>query len=91
MKERYVATIVLHALGDTIGFKNGDWEFNYFKKVITLDVTNELLYEFISLGGINGINLKNWFVSDDTIIHLAMARAILNYNKRVNEKTYNKY
>ena len=21
--------MILHALGDTIGFKNGDWEFNY--------------------------------------------------------------
>lgn len=87
MQSRYIACIVLHALGDTIGFKNGDWEFNYFKEFITLDVTNELLYEFISLGGINAINLDKWRVSDDTIIHLAIARAIINSNKKFSEKT----
>lgn len=77
MEERYVASIVLHALGDTIGFKNGDWEFNYNKNVITYDTTNELLYEFIALGGINAINLKDWRVSDDTVINMAMTRALL--------------
>ena len=80
MQDRYIATIVLHALGDTIGFKNGDWEFNYFREVITLDITNELLYEFIDLGGINAINLKDWLVSDDTIYHMAMIRALLMKN-----------
>jgi ADP-ribosylglycohydrolase len=77
MESKYIATVVLHALGDTIGFKNGDWEFNYFKEVITLDTTNELLYEFIDLGGINEINLENWHVSDDTIIHMAIMRGLL--------------
>lgn len=86
MEERYISTIVLHALGDTIGFKNGDWEFNYFKDVITYDTTNELLYEFIDLGGINEINLENWYVSDDTILHMAIARALLKSSKKYNDK-----
>lgn len=86
MINRYIATVVLHALGDTIGFKNGDWEFNYFKEVITLDTTNELLYEFIDLGGINEINLEGWHVSDDTIIHMAIIKALLKSSKKFNER-----
>lgn len=78
--------VTLHALGDTIGFKNGDWEFNYNKDFITLDTTNELLYEFIALGGINAIDLKDWLVSDDTIIHMGMIRALLTINKTVDEQ-----
>ena len=86
MELRYIATVVLHALGDTIGFKNGDWEFNYDEKVVTLSTTNELMYEFIALGGINEINLENWTVSDDTIINMAMIKGILNSKKEVTEE-----
>lgn len=75
-EDRYIAAFVLHALADTIGFKNGEWEFNYFQSDITLNMTTELLYDFISLGGINGIDLKDWYVSDDTILNLAVAKGI---------------
>ena len=43
-KEKYIYTMILHALGDTIGFKNGEWEFNFGKKNITLDMTLELVF-----------------------------------------------
>jgi len=87
MNERYKATMTLHALGDTIGFKNGDWEFNnaHKRKLGTVEInssyTNELLYEFISLGGINHLDTKDWIVSDDTILHIATARAVLKEDK----------
>lgn len=75
--DKYIATILLHALGDTIGFKNGDWEFAGTSYGITI----EKLCEFINFGGINDINLKDWFVSDDTILHMAIARSlIVQYN-----------
>lgn len=82
-KNKYRAVLLLHALGDTIGFKNGDWEFNYheFEKRESLDYVNELIYEFIALGGVNGIDLTDWKVSDDTFFHIAMARSLINYNK----------
>ena len=86
MEERYIATILLHALGDTIGFKNGEWEFNYDKNLITLDVTNEILYDFIDLGGINEIDLKDWNVSDDTIYHMAMIKALLRSSINLNNE-----
>lgn len=77
IKEKFINTLVLHAVGDTIGFKNGEWEFNYGKSNITLDMTLELVFDFIHLGGINGINLDGWLVSDDTIFHMAIAQALL--------------
>jgi ADP-ribosylarginine hydrolase len=92
--EKYIATIVLHSAGDTIGFKNGEWEFNYFMDV-TEDASLELLYEFIHLGGINGINLDKWYVSDDTYYHIAVGDALISttpnteqFYKKIKEKLY---
>lgn len=81
LEEKFKAVLLLHALGDTIGFKNGDWEFNYhdWEKRETLDYVNELIYEFIALGGVNGINLKDWKISDDTFFHIAIAKSLLEY------------
>src|SRR5437868_2265006 len=82
VENRYIAAFLLHALGDTFGFKNGEWEFNYFQQNITLNMTSDLLYDFIDLGGINGIDLNGWYVSDDTIINIAATKGLLqNSNK----------
>lgn len=87
MEERFYSVLILHALGDTIGFKNGDWEFNYddMSKLEVLDYVNELIYEFIELGGVNGIDLKGWHVSDDTFLHLAIGRSMLKFKQKINE------
>ena len=92
IKTKFYAIMLLHALGDTIGFKNGDWEFNYhdIEKLENLDYVNEMIYEFIDLGGVNGINLQGWKVSDDTILHIASARSLLSYNDKIDEKFINK-
>ncbi len=88
MDVRYNAIMMLHALGDTIGFKNGDWEFNYHDrdKLEVLDYVNEMIYEFIDLGGVNGINLKDWRISDDTFLHIAVGKSMLKYNGNVTDK-----
>jgi ADP-ribosylglycohydrolase len=75
--DKFKACIILHALGDTIGFKNGDWEFNYNYENISVGFSDVLLFEFIGLGGIIGINLKGWRVSDDTVLHMATIKALL--------------
>lgn len=85
METNYIATFVLHSLGDTIGFKNGDWEFNYNKQT-TLDTINEYIFEFIDLGGINGIDIKDWKISDDTLYHIAIAKSLLKYKNKFNKK-----
>ena len=79
--EKYKACFILHALGDTIGFRNGIWEFNYGSNYDDIKISNRMLYDFIALGGINHMSIKDWMVSDDTILHLAVAKALIeNYN-----------
>lgn len=85
IESRYISTFILHALGDTIGFKNGDWEFNYNKQT-TLDSILEFVSEFIELGGVNGIDLKNWMISDDTLYHIAMGISLLHFRGSNDEK-----
>lgn len=85
MKNKYICTFLLHALGDTIGFKNGDWEYNY-NKHYDANTVNEMIYEFIDLGGINGIEIKDWIVSDDTLFHIAVGKALLKYDNKFDEK-----
>lgn len=74
MDKKYISCMILHALGDTIGFKNGEWEF---KQTGGYERGLEKLYEFISLGGVNHISLKDWNVSDDTILHIQTAISLL--------------
>ncbi len=72
IEEKYVACMLVHALGDTIGFKNAEWEFNY---------TTDKIFEFIKLGGSNHLSLDGWRVSDDTMLHLQIAATLLSdYN-----------
>lgn len=82
MINRYIGTLLLHALGDTIGYKNGEWEFNIGStNPVNLDFIFELICDFIDLGGINNIDLKEWIVSDDTVLHMAIAESFLKeYN-----------
>lgn len=86
-------TLILHALGDTIGFKNGDWEFNYnlVTNFVSLDYINELIYEFIGLGGVNSIDLSEWRVSDDTIFHMAVAESMLKFDHKSKSKSTVEY
>jgi ADP-ribosylglycohydrolase len=93
IQEKYMATFILHAVGDTLGFKNGEWEFNYNKET-DLDSIYEFIYDFIDLGGINGINLKDWIISDDTIYHIATANGFYKFygnyfNQENNEQIIN--
>ena len=78
-EENYKAIMLLHALGDTIGFKNGEWEFNYFENDISYKTSLEIVFHFIQLGGISTIDLKDWNVSDDTLIHMAVAKTLIEY------------
>lgn len=88
LKEKFIACIVLHAIGDTIGYKNGDWEFNYGNPKADYNFSSEIVFEFLALGGILEINLDKWIVSDDTVLHMATASGILaSKNPYTNDKT----
>ena len=58
------------SLGDTIGYYNGHWEFNYGDINAGPEIINDMIYEFISLGGINNLSITNWMASDDTILYM---------------------
>ena len=87
-KDKYIALFLLHALGDTIGYKNSIWEFNYNDYQLNNDyrITLEIISEFISLGGITNINLKDWTISDDTLFNYEIAKFILKIDDKLEEK-----
>jgi ADP-ribosylarginine hydrolase len=77
LKHKFKAIMLLHALGDTIGFKNGEWEFNYITNDVSYKTTLEIVFQFISIGGFSGIDLNGWNVSDDTLFHYGTGMALL--------------
>lgn len=68
-------------IGDIIGFKNGEWSTKYNQERITYEKSLELLFEFISLGGINNIDIKNWKCSINPYITLNIFKTIKNSDK----------
>ena len=58
-------------LGDTIGYHNARWEMNIGERHAGPESANDMIYEYISLGGINDMSIVNWIASDDTILYMA--------------------
>lgn len=95
VEERYVACMILAALGDTIGFKNGEWEFYidpYGSESSSPDEKFKirhghysLIDEFIKHGGYSRIDFTGWDVSDDTILHMAVAQSFIRDYKSEDE------
>jgi ADP-ribosylarginine hydrolase len=92
METNYSACLLLAAVGDTIGFFNGKIEYNEtpannrnLKDIKSRDFlhSTQNVFFFMSLGGINNINLKGWIVSDDTIMQMATASAFIDKKKYV--------
>ena len=72
LENKFVATMVLGAVGDAMGYKNGIWEFCRSGATIHSEVKQ--------LGGVSALNLtrKDFMVSDDTVLHIATAEALIS-------------
>ena len=68
--DQFKASMVLSAVGDALGYKNGEWEFCYSGEAIHQQLQ--------TLGGLERIDVKGWIVSDDTVLHLATAEALVS-------------
>lgn len=86
-QEKIEAAIMLLSYLETIGFYNGKWEFNYTMPVDSISnvsIANyTMVMEFMSLGGFNNLSIKNWNSSDDTILMIAVIKALLNGGKEI--------
>ena len=80
-KDSFEACMLLSAVGDALGYKNGTWEFCYSGEAIHKELRE--------LGGLQNINIKGWIVSDDTVLHLATAEALVS-SWRTREDLFNK-
>lgn len=81
MELNYVYCFLLSSYADIVGYRGGAWEFIDKKP----DMSNDLVFQFISLGGFLGINVINFQSSDDTVMHLATAHALLSKFKSSKE------
>jgi ADP-ribosylarginine hydrolase len=70
LAERYKAVMVLSGVGDALGYKNGEWEFCHSGTTIHKELQK--------LGGLEKLDVKGWRVSDDTVLHIATAEALVS-------------
>jgi len=77
IKNKYIACMILAGVGDSVGYRNGLWEFNTHGERIHQDLAQ--------IGGIENLTVEGWKVSDDTVMHLATAEALV-----ANCETYDK-
>ncbi|XP_071771818.1 ADP-ribosylhydrolase ARH1-like [Centroberyx gerrardi] len=74
LKERYEASMVLSGVGDALGYNHGNWEFEADGEAIHRQVKER--------GGLAKLNVKDFPVSDDTVMHLATADALIEVGKK---------
>ena len=91
-KKKVEGCMLLSSLLETIGFNNGNWEFNYNVELDSIESAISMNYiicnHYMMLGGIENLNMKSFNSSDDTILMIATAKAVLDGG---GEKNYIKY
>lgn len=69
--------MVLAAVGDAVGYKRGLWEFNYDG----MDIHKQMMELTNQRGVLKLVLSKRFFpYSDDTVMHFATARGLLQTN-----------
>lgn len=81
ISEKVEASLMLASYFETLGFKNGMWEFNYDIKTDTMrtfsSIWNTMHHHYLVLGGPSHINITDWNASDDTLLLLATSEAVV--------------
>lgn len=74
--ENYKSALVLSAVGDALGYKNGEWKQQQSGTII--------MKELDEMGGLGSLVLypDTWPVSDETIMHMATARALIEHGSK---------
>jgi ADP-ribosylglycohydrolase len=92
MEKKIEACLILSSLGDAIGF-----HFEYLKKgkdLITPSMTLEVLYEYIDLGLLYGLNIKKLLVSANIIFNFGVGECLVEtekYDKNLLDDIKNKF
>ncbi|CAN0092057.1 unnamed protein product [Lampetra fluviatilis] len=75
--ERYQAAMVLGGVGDALGYRKFSWEHSLSGGEIQRELQELELQE---LGGLSALVLtpESWPVSDDTVMHMATAKALVS-------------
>ncbi|KAL2081166.1 hypothetical protein ACEWY4_023019 [Coilia grayii] len=73
LQERYQACMILSGTGDALGYNSGHWEFEQDAEKIHTEVAK--------MGGLANLDVKQFPLSDDTIMHLATAEALVETDK----------
>ena len=82
LEKRIEASLILGGVGDAIGYKNGEWEFCR---------SGVRIHDALSaMGGVEkiSVNPHGWMVSDDTVMQIATAEALLTDWDNDKEKLY---
>ena len=74
LQERYEASMVLSGAGDALAYNHGHWEFQRNGELIHQEVAKR--------GGLAALDAKEFPVSDDTVMHLATAEAMMEVGKK---------
>jgi len=95
INEKIEASLMIASYLETIGFKNGYWEFNFNidikDKNMYLKIWTYLYHNFMILGGSN-IDVTHFNSSDDTILILATCKAVIeNGGEKIYTKKYLDY
>ena len=86
LNQKIKASIMLASYLDTLGYKNGEWEFNFNLNINEKSTSNVvwlyIVHQYFALGGSN-IDISKWDSSDDTILMLATAKACMKGGKEI--------